>query len=214
VQEADHPYTTRILVRSPRDRDAFSGDLLLELLHPEAGSETLWRNVRGYLLDRGDAYCQVTTRREPYNYLIQPPQTAIVRTKAFDPVRYAGIDFGDSGLSWDVISHVGRLLRSDVPENVLVRELEGTDVPVAAALPAVASAAAVATPIGYGDASTGSCPTTVEATSATGSRSAARSRSATHTAASPARARPRSPSEATAPRREKVPTRTCAHARR
>lgn len=119
VKEADRQYTTRILVRYPRDPASYSGDALFDILHPEGGNETLWPYVRDYLVDRGDAYVQVSTGREPYNYLIQPPQTAIVRMVQFDPERYADVDFSDSGLSWDVISQVGRLVRSDVPENPL-----------------------------------------------------------------------------------------------
>lgn len=119
VQDADRAYTTRVIVRYPADPAAFSGDLVFEAFHPEGGQATLWSNLREYVAERGDAYCGVTVRREPYNFLIQPPQTATTRLVAADPVRYADIDFDESGLTWDVISQVGRLVRSDVAENPL-----------------------------------------------------------------------------------------------
>jgi Alpha/beta hydrolase domain len=119
VTDADHGYATRILVRYPRDPGAFSGDVILDALHPEGGQSTLWGFLREYLMERGDAFCSVTTRREPFNPLIQPPQTAVDRLKGFDPDRYGPVDFDDSGLTWDIISQVGRMLRADTAENPL-----------------------------------------------------------------------------------------------
>lgn len=120
VRQPDQTYTTRVLVRYPRDRSRFSGVVIFDLLHPEIGSESLWSFGRDYITRSGDAYIQVTTRREPRNPLVPgPPSTPPDRLMSFDPVRYAAIDFRDGGLTWDIISQVGRLIKTDSPANPL-----------------------------------------------------------------------------------------------
>ncbi|MET0295352.1 MAG: alpha/beta hydrolase domain-containing protein [Phenylobacterium sp.] len=119
VEKADQPYTTRILVRRPRDRAKYSGVVIFDLMHPEAGAATLWGFANDYVVRNGDAYVQVTTRREARNPLLAGTPGPIQRLTSMDPVRYAPIDFPDGGLTWDIISQVGRLVRSDSPENPL-----------------------------------------------------------------------------------------------
>jgi hypothetical protein len=120
VKAANQPYTTRILVRYPHDKARFSGVINVDFLHPEIGSESVWMLGRNYITRSGNAYIQITTSREARNPIVTgPPMTAVSRIRAFDPVRYAPIDFADGGLSWDIISQVGRLIRSDSPLNPL-----------------------------------------------------------------------------------------------
>ncbi len=117
VEKADQPYTTRILIRRPRDRAKYSGVVIFDLLHPEAGVSTLWPSLRDYIIRSGDAYVQLTTRREARNPVLTGTPGAIDRLKQEDPVRYGPIDFRDGGLTWDIISQVGRLIKTSSSEN-------------------------------------------------------------------------------------------------
>ncbi|MET0182704.1 MAG: alpha/beta hydrolase domain-containing protein [Caulobacterales bacterium] len=120
IERPDQPYTTRILVRYPRDPARFSGVVIFDIMHPEAGLGALWLLGSAYIKESGDAYVQVLTRREPRNPLIAgPPSNPVIRIKAFDPVRYAAVDISDGGLTWDIVAQVGRLIRTDSAENPL-----------------------------------------------------------------------------------------------
>lgn len=119
VKNAARPYTTRILIRRPRDRSQYSGVLVFDLLYPEAGQSTLWPSLRGYIISSRDAYVQVTTRREGRNPVLAGTPGAIDQLKLKDSVRYGPIEFPDGGLTWDIISQIGRLVRTDFPKNPL-----------------------------------------------------------------------------------------------
>ncbi|MET0182342.1 MAG: alpha/beta hydrolase domain-containing protein [Caulobacterales bacterium] len=120
IKAAAQPYTTRILVRYPSDAARYSGVTNVDFLHPEVGSESVWSFGRNYITRNNNAYVQITTSREARNPMVAgPPLTAVSRIKAFDPERYAAIEFPDGGLSWDIMSQVGRLIRTDDALNPL-----------------------------------------------------------------------------------------------
>jgi hypothetical protein len=118
--EADRegvPYATRILIRRPKDPEEFSGRVQLETSHPQYGINVVWAQTFDYLMANGDAYVSIATRRT------NDGSSAIEGLKEFDPVRYASLDLSEDGLNWDIIGQVGRLLRTDTPENPL-RDLD------------------------------------------------------------------------------------------
>lgn len=124
LKSPNQVYTTRILVRYPKDRGRFSGAVVFELLHPESGRQRLWVESRDYITSHGDAYLHVTTyrkrlRRGRPGRRIPVGTTSIAKLKAFDPVRYADINYEEGGLTWDIIGQVGRFIRSDVSSNPL-----------------------------------------------------------------------------------------------
>lgn len=132
-------YTTRILVRRPKDAARFSGRVIVELLNPTGLYDfaPLWGFSSEYFMRRGDAWVGVT---------VKPAAAATLRR--FDPVRYAQLSFAhrqapdcappplpagtpgadgeanpvdaENGLAWDVIAQVGALLRSSSKENPLL----------------------------------------------------------------------------------------------
>ena len=131
VRAADVPYTTRILVRRPKDAAKFSGRVVLELLNPTGLYDIapLWGLSREHFLRSGDAWVGVT---------VKPVAAATLRR--FDGVRYAGLSFAyrraaacgvtpaaadlpdaENGLAWDLIAQVGALLRSSSKENPLLQ---------------------------------------------------------------------------------------------
>lgn len=132
-------YTTRILVRRPKDAARFSGRVIVELLNPTGLYDfaPLWGFSWEYFTRRGDAWVGVT---------VKPVAASTLRR--FDPVRYAQLSFAhrqpadcvpapaaagapgadgqanpsdaENGLAWDVIAQVGALLRSSSKENPLL----------------------------------------------------------------------------------------------
>jgi hypothetical protein len=131
VRAPDVPYTTRILVRRPKDAAKFSGRVIVELLNPAGLYDfaPLWGFSWDHFLKAGDAWVGVT---------VKPVAAATLRR--FDGVRYARISFAykrgtdcaatpaaadlpdaENGLAWDLIAQVGALLKSSSKENPLLQ---------------------------------------------------------------------------------------------
>jgi hypothetical protein len=118
VRTAGAPYTTRILVRRPRDARRFSGAVLVELMYTPRRWDwpMMWGFMRDGLLERGDAWVGITMAG------------AVPGLQKFDAARYAPLSYknpstepctaggavspSEDGLKWDVISQVGAMLKS------------------------------------------------------------------------------------------------------
>lgn len=130
VRTPGAPYTTRILVRRPGEPERFSGNVIVEPFNWARGYDKpwgAWAESYEYFLAHGDAWVGITVR----------PVT-VVGLKTFNPVRYAPLSFAnplppdktcpnpgcyptpsspltEDGLTWDIISHVGALMKSNAP---------------------------------------------------------------------------------------------------
>src|SRR6185437_11638232 len=124
-------YTTRILVRRPKDPAKFSGTVIVEALNPSLRYDAaiMWIESQDYFLEHGDVYVGVT---------IKP--VAIQSLQRFDPQRYAALSMKnplprsqtcpqsqlppapgglppesspatENGLIWDILSQTGALVR-------------------------------------------------------------------------------------------------------
>jgi hypothetical protein len=124
---AQGPYTTRILVRRPKDARRFSGTVIVEPMNPSDDMDLpiMWAESYQQFIADGDAWVGITIK----------PNT-IAALKAFDPVRYAAVSMpnpraapacalteinafsrpttpaDESGLAWDMLSQIGLLLKS------------------------------------------------------------------------------------------------------
>jgi Alpha/beta hydrolase domain len=127
---ATGPYQTRILVRRPSDPTRFSGNVRVEPLNPTAGHDLdpEWEIDHDGFMRNGDVYVGIT---------VQP--ATITALRKFDPARYGRLSMGnprppdqrctpesessekdsEDGLAWDMISQVGRLLKTDSTANPL-----------------------------------------------------------------------------------------------
>ncbi len=130
VATPNAPYTTRILVRRPSDAARFSGNVAVEIMHTPNRQDfsLMWGWAHDHFLEHGDAYVAVT---------VMP--VAALALQVFDAERYASISFAnptpdapcpdgrdgvgdrsmEEGLRWDMISQVGALLKSSVPDRPL-----------------------------------------------------------------------------------------------
>ena len=129
---AQGPYTTRILIRRPRNPAKFSGTVIVEALNPSLRYDAaiMWIESQSYFLERGDVYVGVTVK-----------PVAIESLQRFDPQRYAPLSMRnplspsqtcpqsqlppapgglppesspatENGLIWDILSQTGALVRS------------------------------------------------------------------------------------------------------
>ncbi len=139
----DHPpalatgrYTTRILVRRPKDDSKFNGTAIVEPMNPSSPVDLpiMWAESYRQFMADGYAWIGITIK----------PNT-IKALKKFDPARYGTLGMphpaggptckvGDinswaqpttpddeTGLAWDIISEIGALLKSGSDRNPLSR---------------------------------------------------------------------------------------------
>ena len=133
VAIADAPYTTRLLVRRPARMEKFSGNIVIEVLNATAmiDIDRMWVDTWRFFTRNGDIYIGITSKGQVVDAL-----------KRFDPERYAAINWDnpdrsrtpiaeikdnpmlfleeyESGLFWDMLIDLARLLRKDGEENPL-----------------------------------------------------------------------------------------------
>jgi hypothetical protein len=99
--EKDAPYTTRIIVRRPKDPNTFSGVVVSEALH--AGGRSLvfeWSRV------------SILTRRHVFVEIVHSPAN-INLLKTFNAERYASLNIV-IGQTNDVIAQAGMLIKSGI----------------------------------------------------------------------------------------------------
>ncbi|NBC35342.1 hypothetical protein GTZ99_02085 [Novosphingobium sp. FSY-8] len=124
VKTSAVPYVTRIIVRRPADRAAFSGVVHFEPIHPSQGGTTHWFLTAPYAMARGDVYVAASVGDDAPSRRISrsaPAPTAQSQVlKWFSPSRYADLAWPEEdGIAYEVMGHIGRLLRSDRAENPL-----------------------------------------------------------------------------------------------
>lgn len=105
------PYTTRMLVKGPRDPRKFSGTVVIEPLNPSAGFDiaAVWDRSWPYFVRNGDIFVGWTSR-----------YGTIAALKQFNPARYAPLTWGvnsavDDGITFDIAAQVGALFKGNGP---------------------------------------------------------------------------------------------------
>lgn len=123
----DAPYTTRVLIRRPKEKQKFSGNIVIEILNASAmiDIDRMWVNSWKFFTRNGDIYIGITSKGHVVDSL-----------KKFDPIRYEAINWSnpqperipseeisrgpfpflseyESGLFWDMLIDFAKLLRTD-----------------------------------------------------------------------------------------------------
>ncbi len=129
------PYTTRILVRKPKNARRFSGVVHLEPAHPQYGGASNWTATGDSMMRRGDAYVLATvgedalTRGGPVDPARERlraelrarqsgPNGALSAMKAFDAARYAPLVWPDDDAPrWDAFAQIAALIRDPAQGN-------------------------------------------------------------------------------------------------
>ena len=98
---ADLPFTTRLIIYRPRDKSRFSGNVIVETLHPNGGGASLtWNAIHDFFSANGDAYVGV-----------QHPLT-FSAIKAADPARYGVLAAADPTQLWGMLTQAGAAIKS------------------------------------------------------------------------------------------------------
>lgn len=94
------PYTTRIVVRSPRAPERASGDAVIEPLHPAGDMASAWTRTGRTILREGITWIGVTQ-----------DVFGLRALKAIDRVRHAELDIPHMGMGYDIVAQVAAWLR-------------------------------------------------------------------------------------------------------
>jgi Alpha/beta hydrolase domain len=133
IRNSGVPYTTRILVRRPKDPAKFSGNVVVEPFNPSFNVDLpiMWAYSHEYFIKNGDAYVGMTIKAvdiralksydaQRYRFLSMQnplPSTATCPNPGWTP--FPSFVDSEDGLVWDMISAVGALLKSHDPSNPL-----------------------------------------------------------------------------------------------
>lgn len=108
----DQPYVTRVIVYRPADLKRFSGDVVVETMHPAGGGQAIvWSSINPYITKRGHAYV-----------IVQHPATFDGLRQA-DPQRYADLSAKASSQVWGMLADAGRLLKTTGIGGIKARHL-------------------------------------------------------------------------------------------
>jgi hypothetical protein len=104
----NEPYTTRLVVYRPADAGKFSGNVIVELFHPQGGGTGLtWGDLNYFFINNGDAYVGV-----------QHPGT-FAGLQSVDAARYAPLQSVDNTQLWAMLAQAGALAKSNAPTSPL-----------------------------------------------------------------------------------------------
>lgn len=133
------PYTTRILVRRPADMSTWSGRVVVEMINTSAGYDwtAIWSALWQRLLAKHDVYVGMTAKASVFPALQAFDGERYARLAMANPLpaeqQAAGTTPGDAdydanfsrsyenGLTWDMATQLGRLLKSPGRANPLGR---------------------------------------------------------------------------------------------
>jgi Alpha/beta hydrolase domain len=104
VAQAGVPYTTRLLVRYPKDAAKFNGTVVFEWLNDTTGGDQdpVWSELYNELLSQGFAYVGVTAQAAGMNDL-----------KTWDPQRYGALGDQGDGQAYDIFTQAAQAIKAD-----------------------------------------------------------------------------------------------------
>ena len=106
--QKDQTFTTRIMVYRPAKAARFSGNVIIETLHPLGGGTAIvWSMLNSFFAANGDAYIAV-----------QHPST-FTGLKATSGSRYGDLAAVDNTQLWGMLAQVGAMVKSGAPASPL-----------------------------------------------------------------------------------------------
>ena len=101
-------YTTRILVRSPKNPKRFSGIVVAEVMHSNGFAVTFEPSRHSFLL-RGHVHVEIAGQQGNVNGTVKP----------FNPERYAPLAIASGAQTSQIVAQVGALLKSNLRGGLL-----------------------------------------------------------------------------------------------
>lgn len=118
------PYTTRMLVRRPKDPSKFDGTVLVEWLNVSSGQEVdaVFSQAHAELLSHGTVWVGVSAQKQGVEGgapTIPVPGVTATPLKSWDPARYGQLSHPGDDFSYDIFSQASAALTSPVGEDPL-----------------------------------------------------------------------------------------------
>ncbi len=135
-------YTTRIMVRRPQNMTEFSGRVVVEIINMSAGYDwtAIWAALWEQILKQGDVYVGVTSKPNVFPGMVEfdagrygrlsmpnplPPDEQACGMLPGEPGYDPNLSkLSENGLSWDIFTQIGTLLKSNAPHNPLGQAAE------------------------------------------------------------------------------------------
>jgi hypothetical protein len=98
---ASKPYTTRIVVRQPRDAKKFSGIVVSEVMHG-SGNSWMFFTTRLYMMDQGHIHVEIASQKAP-------TENSIMKA---NPERYKSLSIPDAAQVNEITAQVGAFIKA------------------------------------------------------------------------------------------------------
>jgi len=102
---AGKPYTTRIVVRQPKDSKKFSGIVVSEVMHG-SGNSWMFFTTRQYVMSQGDIHVEIASQKAP-------TEASIIKS---NPERYKSLSIPDAAQVNEITAQVGALIKANLKD--------------------------------------------------------------------------------------------------
>ena len=102
---AGKPYTTRIVVRQPKDPKKFSGIVVSEVMHG-SGNSWMFFTTRLYVMSQGDIHVEIASQKAP-------TEASIIKS---NPERYKSLSIPDAAQVNEITAQVGALIKANLKD--------------------------------------------------------------------------------------------------
>jgi hypothetical protein len=100
------PYTTRIVVRQPRDLKKFSGIVVSEIMH-SSGNSWMFFNTHTYVMSQGHIHVEIASQKAP-------TENSIIKG---NPERYKSLSIPDAAQVNEITAQIGALIKSTAKDS-------------------------------------------------------------------------------------------------
>ena len=100
------PYTTRIVVRQPKDLKKFSGIVVSEIMH-SSGNSWMFFNTHLYVMSQGHIHVEIASQKAP-------TENSIIKG---NPERYKSLSIPDAAQVNEITAQVGALIKSTAKDS-------------------------------------------------------------------------------------------------
>ena len=107
---AGKPYTTRIVVRQPKDAKRFSGIVVSEVMHG-SGNSWMFYTTRLYMMNQGHIHVEIASQKAP-------TEASIIKA---NPERYKSLSIPDAAQVNEITAQVGALIKSNLKDGPFAR---------------------------------------------------------------------------------------------
>jgi len=100
------PYTTRIVIRQPKDLKKFSGIVVSEIMH-SSGNSWMFFNTHSYVMSQGHIHVEIASQKAP-------TENSIIKG---NPDRYKPLSIPDAAQVNEITAQIGALIKSTAKDN-------------------------------------------------------------------------------------------------